>query len=298
VDHNPGPEPAQGATVRTVQHSAAVQLRAAGIESARLDARILAGAAWGLGRDQLLCRADDPVGAEALERFDALLARRLAREPVSRILGRREFWSLDFGLSAETLDPRPDSETVIEAALDALGGRPEIDILDLGTGTGCLLLALLSELPAARGLGLDLSAGAVTVATANAARLDLAGRARFECRDWRDGLGGRLTPAHFGLVVANPPYIPRGEIAGLAPEVARFEPAAALDGGADGLDAYRCLALQLPGLLIPGGNAVFEVGAGQAAAVSALLDAAGLTVSDLRRDLAGIERCVIARAAG
>ena len=300
-DHTVRPDSAQEAgldvapTLRSVERAAAARLRAAGIDSAGLDARLLMGEAYGLGRDQLLCRAHDPADPEATARLETLLARRVAREPVSRILGRREFWSLDFALSPDTLDPRPDSETVVEAALAALAGRQDPDILDLGTGTGCLLLALLSELPAARGLGVDLSAGAVATAAANARRLGLAGRARFERHDWRDGLAGRLTPARFPLIVANPPYIPAGEIPALQPEVARFDPLAALAGGADGLDAYRRIAVELPDLLTESGFVVVEVGAGQARVVSALMDAAGLTVCGTRADLAGIERCVIAR---
>lgn len=299
-DHNARVDSAQGAetpvpTLRAVERGATARLRAAGIDSAGLDARILIGHAFGLERDQLLCRAEDAADAEAVARLENLLGRRLAREPVSRILGRREFWSLDFTLSPDTLDPRPDSETVVEAGLAAMVGRRDLAILDLGTGTGCLLLALLSEMPTAQGLGVDISAGAVATATGNAERLGLGDRARFERHDWREGLAGRLNPTRYDLVVANPPYICCGEIAGLQPEVARFDPPAALAGGADGLEAYRSLASQVAELLTPGGHVVFEVGAGQASAVAALLDGAGLSVCGTRTDLAGIERCVIAR---
>lgn len=290
-DHTaPGGPEQEPPTVRALLEQAAARLRAAGIDSAHLDARLLAGAALGFSREQLLIHAREPAGAEAAARLEALLARRLAREPVSRILGRREFWSLEFALSPETLDPRPDSETVIEAALAVTPRDRPLAILDLGTGSGCLLLALLSELPLAHGLGIDRSAGAVETATANAERLGLAGRAGFERRDWRDGLAGV-----FDLVVANPPYIPEGEIAGLEPEVARFDPLAALAGGLDGLDAYRRLAPLLPDLLSGHGTVIFEVGAGQAPRVAALLEAAGLLVAGTSADLSGIERCVIAR---
>ena len=282
--------PQEPPNLRTLLGEAAARLRAAGIDSAHLDARLLAGAALGFSREQLLIHAREPVSAEALARLEALLERRLGREPVSRILGRREFWSLEFALSSDTLDPRPDSETLIEAALALVPRDRPLSLLDLGTGSGCLLLALLSELPLAHGLGIDQSAGAAAAAAANAERLGLAARARFERADWRDGLAGS-----YDLVVANPPYIPRGEIAGLEPEVARFEPPAALDGGPDGLDAYRRLAPLMPGLLSEHGLALFEVGAGQASAVAGLLEAAGLLVDGSRADLAGIERCVIAR---
>ena len=285
----------QGETpsLRVLQHQAASRLRHAGIESARLDARILLGHAGSLNRDQLLIRADQPAPPETAAQFETLIARRLAREPVSRILGRREFWSLDFLLSPDTLDPRPDSETVIEAAL-ATPAKPPATILDLGTGSGCLLLALLNEWPDAHGLGIDASHGAVAVAAANALHLRLADRARFEVWDWRPGLAGRLTPKRFDLIVANPPYIADADIPGLEPEVFQFEPRAALAGGTDGLDAYRLLAPQIPDLLSIGGIAVFEVGAGQAEAVATLLAAAGLTVLGRRTDLGGVERCVIA----
>ncbi|MEI6557494.1 MAG: peptide chain release factor N(5)-glutamine methyltransferase [Rhodospirillaceae bacterium] len=290
-DHTvpPGPEQGPEATVRAILDQAAARLRAAGIDSAALDARILVGAALGLSREQLLTRARERVGADARAALEPLLARRIGREPVSRILGRREFWSLEFALCPDTLDPRPDSETVVEAALALVPRDRPLAILDLGTGSGCLLLALLSELPAAHGLGIDRSAGALATAAANAGRLGLAGRARFECADWRHGLAG-----HYDLIVANPPYIPEADIAALEPEVARFEPFAALSGGPDGLDAYRLLAPILPNLLTEHGVAVFEVGAGQAAAVAGLLDSAGLLVMGRRNDLAGIERCVIA----
>ena len=291
ADHSaPNGAPQEAPTVRALLGDAAGRLRAAGIDSATLDARILIGHALGFSREQLLTRAGETVTAEALARVEPLLARRLAREPVSRILGRREFWSLEFALSPETLDPRPDSETVIEAALTEVPRDRPLSVLDLGTGSGCLLLALLSELPLAHGLGIDQSPGAVATAAANAERLGLTGRARFERADWHDGLAGR-----YDLVVANPPYIPEAEIAGLEPEVTRFDPWAALTGGADGLDAYRRLAPMLPVLLTEQGVAVFEVGAGQAAAVAALLEAAGLLLVGVRRDLAGIERCVVAR---
>lgn len=290
-------------TLRRLRRSLEARLTAAGVDTPELDARLLLQEASGLSRDRLLIDADRPVADAAAARAWALIERRAAREPVSRILGRREFWSLEFALDSSTLDPRPDSETVIETALAAIPDRAApLRLLDLGTGTGCLLLALLRELPHATGIGLDISPAAVAAAAGNAASLGLADRAVFLAGDWRDGLGPRLSGAVvdgavFDVVVANPPYIPDAEIAGLQPEVRAFDPHAALAGGADGLDAYRALAPQLAGVLSPGGVVVFEVGAGQAPAVAALLAAAGLAVSGTARDLAGVERCVAGRRA-
>jgi release factor glutamine methyltransferase len=278
------PPPTLGALVR----AAAASLAAAGVPEPAADARVLAQTAFGLDRAGLLAGRDARPEEGDRARYAALIARRAAREPVSRIVGRREFWSLEFGLSPATLDPRPDSETLVEAALAALDDRAaRWRLLDLGTGTGCLLLALLSELPAAYGLGVDRSAAALAVARGNAGRFGLAGRAAFLAADWAAGLAGR-----FDLVVANPPYVATAEIAALAPEVAGFDPPAALDGGADGLDAYRAIAPALPDLLAEGGRAVLEIGAKQADAVEDLLAAAGLGPARRHRDLAGHTRAL------
>ena len=297
ADHTAPGRPEQEPSLRDLLAAATARLRAAGIDSAALDARLLAGAALGWSREALLTRSGDTPPPEARARFEALLARRADREPVSRILGRREFWSLEFVLAPDTLDPRPDSETLVEAALALAPRDRALNILDLGTGSGCLLLALLTELPLAHGLGLDGAEGAVAAAAANADRLGLAGRARFLRRDWceADWSVGLVPDGGFDLVVSNPPYIPALEISHLAPEVARFDPRAALDGGEDGLDAYRSLAPVLPGLLAADGLTVFEHGAGQGAAVVALVAAAGLVPAGSRADLAGIDRCVLAR---
>ncbi len=289
-------------TIGAVRRQIAARLAAARLDQPALDARILMGHALNLSRDHLLTQADQPVPAEAGLRLEALVVRRLAREPVSRILGRREFWSLDFTLAPETLDPRPDSETVVEAALALTPVDAPLAILDLGTGSGCLLLAVLSERPQAWGLGIDASSGAVAAAAANAAPLGLTDRARFVQRDWtqpdwRSGLVEGIASPRFDVILANPPYIPDGDIPGLEPEVTRFDPLAALAGGTDGLDAYRRLAPQLPDLLTPNGVVVFEVGFGQAHQVAALFVAAGLQCLGTRTDLGGIERCVLARSA-
>lgn len=264
-----------------LRHGAAL-LAAAGVDSPQLDARLLLGHAAGLSREALL---RDPGLVVDPMPYHALLARRAAREPVALILGRQEFWSLEFEVSAATLIPRADSEAVIEAALAALPDRGRVrSILDLGTGTGCLLLATLTEFPAAWGVGVDRAAEAVRLAARNAGALGLAARAAFLCGDWDGALSAR-----FDLVLSNPPYIPGGDIAGLMPEVARHEPGGALDGGADGLDAYRSILAALPRLLAPGGVAVLEIGFGQADDVAAL---AGGPVA-FRADLSGIPRAMI-----
>lgn len=278
-------------TLRTLRRAAEARLAEAGVDTPDLDARLLIQHALNLTREQLLFAPDSPVGPEQAAAVHALIERRAAREPVSRILGERAFWSLELSLNADTLDPRPDTETIVEAALDALPDRTApLRILDLGTGTGCILLALLAELPNASGLGVDLSPGAIEAATANAARNHLGDRASFQTGNWGDGLAER-----FDLVVSNPPYIPSHDIASLDPEVREHDPLRALDGGADGLDAYRAIAAQLPGLLTPGGTAALEVGIGQAAGVAALLEVNGVTVTGTFRDLGGVERCVRGR---
>jgi release factor glutamine methyltransferase len=220
--------------------------------------------------------------------FRALVARRAAHEPLALIIGRREFWSLDFAVSPATLIPRPDSETLVEAALATFAGRnPPRRVLDLGTGTGCLLLAALSEFPTAFGVGVDRSFAAVALAARNAAMLGMASRAAFLCADWNSALDGR-----FDLVLSNPPYIPTAQIDGLMPEVARHEPRAALDGGADGYSAYRRLVPALARLLAPDGVAVLELGAGQALTVTGLARIAGFA-SQPHRDLSGIARALV-----
>lgn len=278
-------------TVRTLRRLAEERLTAAGVDTPALDARLLLEHALGLDRSGLLARADDTVAAADAARAIALIERRAGREPVSRIIGERGFWTLDLTLAPDTLDPRPDTETVVEAVLNSLPDRnAPVRILDLGTGSGCILLALLAELPAARGLGIDISPGAVAAATANAARNGLSDRARFQTGHWGCGLTER-----FDRVVSNPPYIPSATIAGLEPEVRLHDPLRALDGGGDGLDAYRVLAAQVPDLLVPGGLAAFEVGAGQDADVAALMTAAGMELDGIHRDLGGVSRCVCVR---
>jgi release factor glutamine methyltransferase len=270
---------------------AVARLRAAGVDTPVLDARLLVQHALGADWNQLFIGPDRDLTGDERSELDRLLDRRAAREPVSRILGHRDFWSLNLLVGPDTLDPRPDTETIIDSALKLVPERDlAVRVLDLGTGTGAILLALLTELPNATGLGIDRAPGAVATATENAQRLGLDGRARFRNGDWGKGIEDR-----FDLIVSNPPYIRRGDIAGLAPEVRDFDPVLALDGGPDGLDAYRELAPDLERLLDPGGCAVLEVGQGQAPAVMRILEAVGLRSAGSARDLAGIERCVIAQ---
>lgn len=271
-----------------------MRLRGAGIDHAESETRLLLCAALGITREALIAEPERSIDADQAAAFGALIDRRCAREPISRILGQREFWSLDFGLNAVTLDPRPDSETLIEAAMAWQADRAAaLRILDLGTGSGCLLCALLSEFPAATGIGTDRAAAAVEMAGVNAAALGLARRARFVCTDWDDGVAGQ-----FDLIVANPPYIPSAAIDGLAAEVALFDPRVALDGGADGLDAYRAVAPRVAQRLAPGGAAFIEIGIHQADSVSRIMSDRGLERFVQRADLGGILRCIGLRKAG
>jgi release factor glutamine methyltransferase len=266
------------------------RLAAAGVESARLDARLLVAEAMGLEPQAVFLRPDLAVEDDAAaRRLEALVARRASRQPMSHVLGRRGFWTLTLAVTADTLAPRPDTEVVVEAVLDALSDRTRPwRLLDFGTGTGCILLALLSELVNARGIGVDCSEGALAVAIANAQALELADRATFKLGDW-----GRGLDECFDAIVANPPYIPDADIDRLDPEVALHEPRLALAGGPDGLDCYRALAGDAARLLAPGGVAAVEVGQGQAAAVAAIFGHVGLSLKEFRRDLGGIERCVV-----
>lgn len=264
-------------------------LAAHGIETAALDARILVEEALGITATDLALRGAEPVGEAGAALLTAYLARRVAGEPVARIIGAWEFWGLPFGLSPETLVPRPDTETLVEAALRS---RPEgpARIADLGTGSGCILVALLTEWPHSFGIGLDRSPGALSTARANAARNGVADRAAFVAGDWAASLAGP-----FDLVVANPPYIASAVIAGLSGEVRDHDPRLALDGGADGLDAYRTILAQVPPLLAPGGHLLVEIGYDQEAALRGLAAAHNLR-AEVRRDLAGHPRVVVMTA--
>nr|WP_249159302.1 peptide chain release factor N(5)-glutamine methyltransferase [Bradyrhizobium jicamae] len=273
----------------------AARFKGAGNDSAELDARLLVGAALGLDLTGLITAANRTIAADESERLEAFAQRRLTGEPVARIIGTKEFWGLPLKLSAATLVPRPDTETIVERALELLRSDGVTDnnlrIADLGTGTGAILLALLSELPNAHGFGTDISTEALATARANAAQLGLADRATFITCDYASALDGA-----FDLIVSNPPYIPSADIAGLAVEVRDHDPLAALDGGSDGLDAYRALIRQSVGLLAPRAVLVVEAGQGQATDIEALMTAAGLfPAGPPKRDLGGIPRAVSGR---
>jgi release factor glutamine methyltransferase len=282
-------------TVGSARRAWAKQFRACGIESPELDARILVSHALGLDHAALAAAEARKLGAKEENAVAALAKRRLAREPVSRILGWKEFWSLRLHVDATTLVPRPETETVVEAALAAIDARgPRAGshrIADLGTGSGAILLAVLSELPNAFGVGCDVSVGALSVARDNARRLGLS-RAHFVACDMGAALRGP-----FDIIVCNPPYIASGDIAALAPEVRDFDPHCALDGGADGLDFYRAIAGMAPALLAPGGTLIVELGTGQAQHVAALFAAAGLARLAARTDLMGVSRTLAAQRA-
>lgn len=282
-------------TIMQARLALADAFRQANLDSPELDARLLVGHALGLDQTQLTIEGSRKLGDDAAPALTALASRRLDREPVARILGVKEFWGLPLRLNAATLVPRPETETVVEAALAAidplnqgLGGPRSraLRIADLGTGSGALLLALLSELPNASGIGTDVSREALAAAQDNARRLGLLARAEFTACDF----GAELIE-RFDLVVSNPPYIASGDIAMLAPEV-QYDPRRALDGGADGLACYRTIAGQAAELLKPDGHLVVELGIGQESAVAELFRAAGLATSPARPDLSGIPRAL------
>ncbi len=278
----------------TVVRAARDRLRGAGIDSADLDARLLVASVVAVAAQRLGLEGDRVVTDDDHRRIEALVRRRAGREPVARILGEREFWSLPFHLSAATLEPRPDTEALVEAALEWIDARGlrngAVRIADLGTGSGAIIVALLKECPKAFGVGTDLSDGALRTARENAGRADVGERAWFARMSYADAL-----TADFDLIVCNPPYVRSAEIEKLAPEVRCHDPHLALDGGADGLDGYRAVAATAPALLRSQGAVMVEVGAGQAGPVGALFAEAGLEAISARCDLAGLVRVVAAR---
>jgi release factor glutamine methyltransferase len=283
---------AEAVSIAEARRNLTVQLRGGGIESPELDARILIGHALGLDHAALATADSRRLDADEESAIAALAQRRLAHEPVARILGFKEFWSLKLAIGGATLVPRPETETIVEAALAAVAARQRsqaLRIADLGTGSGAILLALLTELPDAFGVGSDLEPEALTVARTNARRLGLT-RATFAACDMAAALRGP-----FDLIVCNPPYIPSADIATLPPEVRLFDPRQALDGGPEGLDCYRAIAAAVPALLAPGGALIVELGAGQAEPVAALFAAAGLAPSPPRADLNGLPRALVTR---
>jgi release factor glutamine methyltransferase len=268
----------------------AAALSLAGFDEPRRQARRLIASALPISPADLFGNPDRAVDEQQIVQLKGMLSRIIEHEPLSRILGRREFWGLEFALSAATLDPRPESETVVEAVLRRKSHRDApLRLLDLGTGTGCLLLALLSEFPAATGFGIEIAEDAVKTAADNAARLGLAERALFLVGNWAAAVS-----RSFDAIIANPPYIASAQLPLLPHAVARYDPWPALDGGADGLASFRAIAADLPRLLAPQGIFVTEVGVGQADEVARIMKAHGLTPDGIDKDLAGIARCVIA----
>jgi release factor glutamine methyltransferase len=284
-----------GQPVDTARRILAARFRSSAISSAELDARVLVGAVLALDLTGVIAAANRLLTSNESMRLEDFAHRRLKGEPVARILGTKEFWGLPLELSAATLVPRPDTETVVELALEIVRATPDSDhgsrIADIGTGSGAILLALLSELPDAFGIGTDISEAALRTASANAAHLELAHRAGFVACDY----AAALSPS-FDLIVSNPPYIRSADIMDLATEVRDHDPHAALDGGIDGLDAYRALIPQAAKLLAHHGALVVEAGHGQSGQIQGLMTAAGLTLRGApRTDLAGIRRAVAGR---
>jgi release factor glutamine methyltransferase len=283
---------APGITVAAARRRLADAFRRADLDTPELDARVLVAHALGVDHAAMLAAADRRLSPQQAADIAALAARRLARAPVARIVGAKEFWGLEFRLNAATLVPRPESETIVEAALAALdqdGSRlRSLKIADLGTGSGALLVALLSELPNAFGVGTDVSPCALTAARDNAIRLGCGDRAAFVACDIGAALAGG-----FDLVVCNPPYIRSGDIAGLAPEVRDYDPAAALDGGPDALSFYRALSRDAEQLIGLRGRLVVELGADTADDVARVFSAAGLAAAPARPDLAGVARALV-----
>jgi release factor glutamine methyltransferase len=287
-------EPLAGRTVETARRSLTALFKSSAIDFAELDARMLVGAVLGLDLTGMIAAASRLLTEDQSIRLEDFARRRLAGEPVARILDSKEFWELPLELSAATLVPRPDTETVVELALEILRAGPistRWRIADIGTGSGAILMALLSELPDGYGVGTDISVAALRTANANAARLGLAPRAGFVACDYAAALSET-----FDLIVSNPPYIRSADIARLASEVRDHDPHGALDGGPDGLDAYRTLIPQAARLLAPRGALVVEAGQGQSSHIEALMTAAGLTLErPPKTDLAGIPRAVAGR---
>jgi release factor glutamine methyltransferase len=281
------------ATRRAALKEAVLLMKAAGLDTPVLDARLIVQHALGISWDTLYLKDDQALRPDEKSRLESELSRRANHEPVSRIVGRRHFWTLDLAVSPDTLDPRPDTESLIETVVAAIPERDQpLRILDLGTGTGAILLALLAEYPNATGVGTDISDGALAVARINAESHGLAGRAAFAAGNWTERAAGS-----FDVIVSNPPYIVRGDLSGLAPEVRDHDPLLALDGGADGLAAYRAIMPAVPALLSAGGLVVFEIGEGQGDAVTQIAHAHGLAPVGARKDLGGIERALSFRQA-
>ena len=278
-------------TVQSILNYIRDQFRAAQLDTPELDARLLVQGALGVSHENLLLNSSRSISAPEKKLLETMVQRRLQHEPVSRILGMRAFWKSDFKISPATLDPRADSETLIEAVLNNVNKESPLTIIDMGTGTGCLLLSLLQELPQATGDGIDISPEAIEIARQNAESLNLNSRSSFMATSWNKINAVKL----YEVVISNPPYISQSEMAGLGPEVGKYDPITALFGGVDGLDCYREIAALMPRLLAPAGMLFLEIGATQAEAVKGILGKSGLVVLQTLSDLAGHDRCLVAR---
>ncbi|MGE0595479.1 MAG: peptide chain release factor N(5)-glutamine methyltransferase [Hyphomonadaceae bacterium] len=268
------------------------RLEAAGVETPVFDARLLVEAGAGVSRLDIVTDPRRDMSEAQIEAVRALAARREAREPVAHIVGLRHFWKHAFRVSPDVLIPRPETEFLVETALEAIGFGDSVRVLDLGVGSGAILLSILADRPLANGIGVDVSAAALSVAQRNADEIGVSDRVQLIEGAWSEGKG------IFDVIVSNPPYIPTDEIDALAPEVVRYEPRLALDGGADGLSAYRAIAPLAKPRLTPGGLLAFEAGSGQAQAIVDLMRDAGLENVQTKLDLAGVERVVYGRAPG
>ncbi len=275
-------------TLLTAWKGAQARLKAAGIDSPSIDARLLLEASTGAGRVDILTDPYRVVDADKIAALDAMIERRLKREPVSRILGKKGFWKIMLNVTPDVLSPRPDTETLLDVIVRAFPPHRAFEMVDLGTGSGAILLATLMERAGARGVGTDISTEAIAVARENAANLDLNGRCTFIRTDWAAG----FADDSFDLVVSNPPYIPTGDIPGLDPEVREHDPHLALDGGPDGLQPYRDLAPEIARILRPEGVFAVEIGWDQGEAVKALFEAAGFTGVKVVKDLGDRDRVV------
>lgn len=275
-------------TLLTAWKGAQARLKAAGVDSPSIDARLLLEAATGAGRVDILTDPYREVDADKIAALDAMIDRRVRREPVSRILGKKGFWKIMLNVTPDVLSPRPDTETLLDVIVRAFPPQRAFEMIDLGTGSGAILLATLMERAGARGVGTDISTEAIAVARENAANLDLNGRCTFIRTDWAAG----FAEDSFDLVVSNPPYIPTGDIPGLDPEVREHDPHLALDGGPDGLQPYRDLAPEIARILRPEGIFAVEIGWDQGAQVKALFEAAGFTGVKVVKDLGDRDRVV------
>lgn len=277
------------ANIKTVLSPAKAELSNSGSPSASLDAELLLAYVLQITREKIIGYPEREISDSELQKYNALVERRIAREPMSHILGIREFWGREFKVNKHTLDPRPDSETLVQAALELVPDKDKVlNIIDFGTGTGCLLLTLLAELPAAKGVGVDISEDALAVAKDNSRNLGLAKRSHFIVSSW-----GNEVQSKFDLIISNPPYIKSSDICGLEPEVAEYEPKGALDGGASGLECYKDLAPHIASLISDNGFVVLEFGMGQQTDVRNIMENVGLTFVAFKQDLAGIIRCAV-----